>query len=216
MKLYLIRHGEIAGDPHEHYAPPVSGCLSVEGQAQARMLGEALGDIEFHRVIASPLGRAIETAQALRSASGRIDIREWAVEWQPSEFLKSAGNTVWEEMMDRMRLLRVEETWLTEAGEGHLEMAGRVVPGILSLLREEGISPAHGGFLVPQEAENRTLALVAHGGSLNVLCQYLLHVPLSPRPCVSFDLTGVAVFEFIRRVDVWYPVLKLSAPAAGH
>ncbi len=215
MKLYLIRHGEIAGDPHAHYTPPVSGCLSDGGQAQAKRLGEALLGIEFHRVIASPLGRAIETAQALRSASGRIDICDWAVEWQPSEFLKNAGNTVWEEMMERMRLLRVEETWLTEAGEGHLEMAGRVVPGILSLLKEEGILPAHGGFLVPQEAEGRTLALVAHGGSLNVLCQYLLQVPLSPRPCVSFEMTGVAVFEFIRRVDVWYPVLKILAPTEG-
>ena len=35
MELYLIRHGDMAGDPHQHYVPPVAECLSELGCRQA-------------------------------------------------------------------------------------------------------------------------------------------------------------------------------------
>ena len=39
MKLLLVRHGQMAGDPYLCPDRPVSGCLSPEGVAQARALG---------------------------------------------------------------------------------------------------------------------------------------------------------------------------------
>ena len=65
MELYLIRHAEIAGDPHQHYQPPVEGCLSDLGCRQAAALGAALRGVKFSAVYASPLGRAIQTAHAV-------------------------------------------------------------------------------------------------------------------------------------------------------
>ena len=45
MKLLLIRHGKMKGDPFCEPPSPVTGCLSDEGVAQAEALGRALAAI---------------------------------------------------------------------------------------------------------------------------------------------------------------------------
>jgi broad specificity phosphatase PhoE len=213
MILHLIRHGEMQGDPHRHYVPPVRKCLSPRGARQAAELARAFRGARVDRIVASPLGRALETAQALaRGRRVRIELAPWIVEWMPNPDLAKAESTKFERMMRRFGDLPVEQTWKTGAGESLLQMADRIIPGFQAMLRAEGIRAARGGWLVPPRARKRVLALVAHGGSLNVLFQYLLGRPLQPGPCVAFEQTGVASFRLAERAGVAYPELMIPPP----
>ena len=99
MKIYFVRHGRMAGDPHQFFEPPVDGCLSEEGVAQATALGQAMAGITFDAVYASPLGRAIQTAQALTRKPGvDILIREWLIEWRPAHILQGSNPANYEQL----------------------------------------------------------------------------------------------------------------------
>jgi broad specificity phosphatase PhoE len=214
MRVFFIRHGSMAGDPHRHEQPPVRGCLSPEGVAQAAALGRALAGIPFDKVYASPLGRAIQTAQALTRKPGvEIDVRDWLVEWRPAHILLGSHPANYEQLCADAAKLRPEQTWKTAAGEGALEMAARLVPGWIQLLHELGVDAGHGGYLLKDPADARDIALVAHGGSLGHLLSFVLGVPIRPNPPIAFALTGVATVRFVPQANVWYPVLEIPAPS---
>lgn len=216
MKFYFIRHGRMTGDPHRYYQPPVSGCLSPEGEVQATALGRSLSGITFDRIYASPLGRAVQTAQALQRIPGqKIEIKEWLVEWRPAHIMNGGDPANFEQMAKAAAVLRPEMTWKTPAGEGALEMAARLVPGWIELLASLGVEAGHGGYLKIDPQDERTIALVAHGGSLGHLLAYVIGVPIRPNPPISFLETGVAVVKFVRQGDVWYPQLEIAPPCCA-
>jgi phosphohistidine phosphatase SixA len=67
VRLFVVRHAEAAsGDPDE-LRP-----LTEAGRAVARALGERLADRGLDAVLASPLLRARETAEAIARPSGLI------------------------------------------------------------------------------------------------------------------------------------------------
>jgi broad specificity phosphatase PhoE len=214
MKWYFIRHGEMAGDPHAYYAPPVSGCLSARGEEQAEALKKAMDSIVFDYVFASPLGRAAQTAQALTCAPGTaIHIREWLVEWRPSSVWRTGVSTRYEDMALRAESACPEQSWQTDAGEGTYEMAARIVPGFIADLDRIGVRAGHGGYLLnAAEEDNRHVAFVAHGGSLGLLLAFVLGIPMQPFPPISFKETGTAVVQLVKRADVWYPALVIPPP----
>ena len=213
MQLYLIRHGQMAGDPHEFYRPPVSGCLSELGVRQADALAEALRDVRFDAIYASPLGRAIQTAQPLAAGGGvEIEVLEWLREWIPATVTGEADQTQYERIMADASAIPPEQAWKTPAGEGTFEMAHRIVPPFLRLLSEHGVHARHGGYVLDDPEDDRRIALVAHGGSLGLLLAFILGVPLRPYSPIGFAYTGVAIVGFVQRVNVWYPVLRIPAP----
>ena len=213
MEVYLIRHGDIAGDSHRHYTPPVEGCLSEKGIRQAAALGAALDGVKFDAIYASPLGRAIQTAQAIAGPRDLpIEILDWLIEWRPATVLGQCDEANFEKMMADAEKLRPEQSWKTMAGEGTLEMAQRVILGFTQLMSRLGVHAGHGGYLLDNPDDDRRIALVAHGGSLGSLLGFILNLPIRPYGCFSFEQTGIAVIKFVRRVDVWYPSLKIRAP----
>ena len=204
IQFYLIRHGEIAGDPHKNCTPPVSGCLSERGVRQAAAMAEALQAVKFDGIYASTLGRAIQTAQALAEPRELpIQVLDWLIEWRPATVLGNVADANYEQMALAAEELRLEQCWKTPAGEGTLEITHRVIVGFLQLAKDLGIHVGHGGYLLDAPDEHRTFAFVAHGGSLNVLLGFLLGLPIRPHGYFAFEQTGVAVVNFKRRVDVW-------------
>jgi len=218
MELYLIRHGEAAGDPHRFYpAPtpeaPLRGCLTELGDAQARDLAIKLRSTHFDALYSSPLGRALQTAQPICFGIGvPISVREWLREWRPATELGRCEEGQWEEIERAANALRPERAWHSGAGESTFEFAGRVIPPFIDLLSAHGAHAGHGGYLLDDADDVQRLAIVAHGGTLGRLAGYLLGIPLAPYVPLGFAHAGMAVFEFVRRVDVWYPQLKLPAP----
>lgn len=219
MELFLIRHGRMTGDPHREYgqAPAnLRGCLSQEGEREAAALAEALAGVRFDRVFASTLGRAIQTAEPIARQSGvGVEVLRWLVEWRPATVLGECDVAEYEALQAAARERRPEESWKTPAGEGTLEMAHRVITGFLETIRGLGVRAGHGGYLLDDPDDARRIAMVAHGGSLGMLAGFLLGVTLRPHGPVAFEHVGMAVFSFHRRVDVWYPNLRIAPPFAA-
>ncbi|HSR64630.1 MAG TPA: histidine phosphatase family protein [Xanthomonadaceae bacterium] len=63
MRILLARHGETAWNAEGRYQGQEDIPLSAVGEAQARALGERLRELRIDRAVASPLGRALRTAQ---------------------------------------------------------------------------------------------------------------------------------------------------------
>ncbi len=219
MELLLIRHGQIAGDPHKHFEPPVTGCLSAKGQQQAKRLAHGLGDLMITSIYASPLGRALQTAQAIAEPRELpIQVCPFLEEWRPAEVLierqmrnhapgQMHQGSIQPTIVDQQ--YRPEVAWKTPLGEGTYEMAARLIPPFLELLQENGVTPAHGGYLMENPDDAQRIAIVAHGGTLGMLLAFLLGVPLRPYSPINFVETGVARVRFQLHVDVWYPALLI-------
>ncbi len=63
MRILLARHGETAWNAEGRYQGQEDIPLSPVGETQARALGERLRDVRIDRAVASPLSRALRTAQ---------------------------------------------------------------------------------------------------------------------------------------------------------
>ena len=63
MRVLLARHGETPWNAEGRYQGQRDIPLSPVGEAQARALGERLRKVEVMRAVASPLSRAVRTAQ---------------------------------------------------------------------------------------------------------------------------------------------------------
>ncbi|TFH05100.1 MAG: histidine phosphatase family protein [Spirochaetales bacterium] len=211
MRLFLIRHGEMAGDPYVRPGRPVSGCLTPQvGVGQARRAAQALCNVPVEAVLASSYGRALQTAEIIFGDRGvPIEICDFLCEWLPSEEVRNMETPEFEERMEREANLRAEERWKTDLGEGKYEMYARVVPPLLTALATHGIRAMHGGYVPDPGAEDRCLAIVAHGGSLDIVLSYLINRTLTPWSGISFALTGVAELVFTGTGGVYYPQLTI-------
>lgn len=63
MKILLARHGETSWNAEGRYQGQEDIPLSEVGEAQARSLGERLRHVHIDRAVASPLKRALRTAE---------------------------------------------------------------------------------------------------------------------------------------------------------
>lgn len=63
MRILLARHGETPWNAEGRYQGQEDIPLSPVGEAQARALGDRLRDVRIDRAVASPLSRALRTAQ---------------------------------------------------------------------------------------------------------------------------------------------------------
>lgn len=149
MELLLIRHALPVKRVLEHgVADPE---LSEAGHAQAQHLAEYLAAERLDAIYASPLRRAVQTAEPV-AATQQLpisivdDVAEWdrnSNEYVPVEELKAANDPRWQAM------LRGEWTVHDETPE---EFRSRIVAAI------EDLIAAHGGDRI---------AIVCHGGVIN-------------------------------------------------
>ena len=117
-----------------------------------------------------------------------------------------------EEMVARDGERYVEQTWKTELGEGCYEMHGRIIPPLLADLAALGLHRRHGGWVADAGAEERSIGIVAHGGSLGVVLGFLLGAPPFPIAPVAFQLAGVATIGFAFRRGIGYAQLAVPPP----
>ena len=211
MRLFLIRHGQMAGDPFVCPERPVKGCLSEEGVRQARALNLALCGERIDTALSSPYGRALQTCEIVIAPRDiPVVVVPGLEEWIPNPDVQKMNSTEFEAMCARDRDRFAEETWKTEAGEGSFDMYARIVPALLGALAAQGWHHRMGGWVPEGGAETKTLALFAHGGSLNVMLSFLLGISPFPKGRFVFELTGLARVEFTPRRDIWHPALLIK------
>ncbi len=213
MKIFLVRHGKMAGDPFVTPSRPVSGCLSADvGIPQAKAAAAALKNERIDVAFSSSYGRALQTAEiVLGGRDTPIHIMDCLKEWIPNAELRGVSSTRFEDMCSRDRDRYIEETWKTELGEGTYDMYARIIPPLLAEMANVGIYSRMGGFVADKGAEDLRLAIFAHGGSLNVMLSHLLGLPPFPSGRFSFEETGVAVLNFTERRGIHYPSLHIPS-----
>jgi len=160
MELLFIRHA--LPQRVEGFAGPADPELSEAGQHQARYLAEYLGFERVHAVFASPLRRAVQTAEPVAKrqsievtlAEGIAEYDRDASEYIPIEQLKAEGLPGWQEVLtcDAQR----------SAGVDPHKFRDGVVEAI------EEIIAAHPGEKV---------AAVCHGGVINAYITHVLGIP---------------------------------------
>jgi len=162
MELLLIRHGlPVRRELTEGIADPE---LSTAGLAQAEHLADYLDSETIEAVYASPLRRALQTAQPIATRRSLpvtvIDaVAEWdrnASEYIPIEELKRANDPRYLELM--------QGTWTTQE-ETPDEFSARVVDSLDALIE------AHPG---------QRIAVSCHGGVINAYLTHVLGLPVGP------------------------------------
>lgn len=96
LKLYLVRHGESAWNQQHLYTGQQDVLLSELGQLQAARVADALADISFAEIYASPLQRAYATAEPTARARQQTitpdarlaEIHHGAWEGQPASAIR--------------------------------------------------------------------------------------------------------------------------------
>ena len=160
MELLFVRHAlplRVEG-----VEGPADPDLSEAGRNQARHLAEYLAHEKIHAVFASPLRRAMQTAQpvaarqgtAVTVADGIAEYDREASEYIPIEQLKEEGLPGWQDVL-------AGETHRSVGVDPH-EFRDGVVEAI------EAIVAAHPGEKV---------AAVCHGGVINAYLTHVLGIP---------------------------------------
>jgi len=186
--------------------------LSDDGILQAQALNLALKDTRIDCALSSPYGRALQTCEiAIAPRDIPVAIVPGLEEWTPNPDVQKMNNTEFEALCGRDRERHVEETWKTEVGEGCFDMYARIVPALLNALAAQGWHHRLGGWVPDENAADKTIALFAHGGSLNVMLSFLLGLQPFPAGRFAFELTGVAQLDFSPRRGIWHPALKIKA-----
>lgn len=150
--------------------------LTERGHMQARLMGDTLGAEHFDIVVASPLRRAIQTAEPLWSALGRTEtiepfleeIREPNWHGTPAELAAAAYRE------ERSRA--AEDRWTgLEGGEAPRDFVERIRRGADEFLERIGVRRCrHTLPLWELEQPDLRVAIVAHAGTNGVLLCHML------------------------------------------
>ena len=166
LTLVLTRHGLTdRSDPEQHLGQGIDIGLSGAGAAQAAALARRIADEHFDRIVASPLRRAMQTAEAV--ARGRPV--------EPDERLMEMDYGAWEgltyEQIDQVDAAR-RVRWLADpgslacpGGESGADVALRAREFLADLLAWAADRPAADPVVlaVAHSTLNRLLLCVAVG-----------------------------------------------------
>jgi len=156
--LYLLRHGETEFNVAGRLQGQQDSSLTARGRAQARAHGALLKDLIAEpvawRVVASPLGRTLDTA---RLACAELGLPDSAIETDPR--LKEVAYGHWEGLTHAEVETRYRDQWVAR----ERDIWGFVVPGGESYAM---LAARVQAFL--DEADGRTI-VVSHGGTGRML-----------------------------------------------
>jgi broad specificity phosphatase PhoE len=195
--FYLIRHGE-----HDWLKRGIAGRmggvpLNAAGRAQAAALTQRLKSTVFDSVFASPMERAVETAQPLAAALGlemkiAPEITELNFgEWNGRTFEELKADPRW------ARWNRERTTFRMPGGELMSEVQDRVVRFVTGLhdVNHEG-----------------TYALFSHGDAIRAALCYWLGMPMELLPRIDVDTASTSILS----LDAGGPrVVCVNHPASG-
>lgn len=172
MRIYITRHGETKWNQEHRMQGRKNSSLTSKGKEDAQKLQKRLASIDFHRIYASPLGRAVETAEIIKG-DRKVKI-EKVPDFMEMNFGEWEGRTV-EEIEDaygeRYRnFWDAPEKYEPMGGESFDEILNRVERG-LKVIAENTGKEEHG------EKEINVL-LVAHAVVIKSIYALVKELPI--------------------------------------
>ena len=158
MRILLARHGETAWNAEGRYQGQEDIPLSPVGEAQARALGERLRGVHIDRAVASPLARALRTAElALGDARlGLLTTDAGLKEIAHGEWEGLLASQIRERDADRLHAWRhAPHEVLMPQGESLQHVLDRAWPALAGATA--GLGPDDTLLVVAHDAVNRVL-----------------------------------------------------------
>ena len=219
--IVLVRHGESELIVQRRFQGRAESPLSATGRRQAALVARRLARPHDRpalpvpagpplAIVHSPLGRATETAQAIRAAAVAPDGFGRAIPIRPDPRFLEIGQGAWEGRLaseiaerDGERLAAWRRTptlaW-APGGERLSEVQARLAPGLRDLLDELAAAGQPGSIDSPQVSgygadatDQPWTVLVGHDGVFKVLLLTLFDLPLERFWMWSSDLCGISV-----------------------
>ena len=191
-KLYLVRHGQSAGNAEGRFGGHSATPLSALGKRQAQLVAKALAKEKIHAVYSSDLLRAVQTAEPLAkilnlkiNATGAFRERHVGV-LEGLTFDEAKENFT----VDYNALVSREVAHVITDGESYQQLLKRATGAL------EDILQSHAGEKV---------AIFAHTGTICFLTLYLLgaiHEHTTHTPWLVTSNCGINRFEFRGRDNV--------------
>jgi len=160
-RLYLIRHGATSLVGEDRFAGSLDVELSDEGREQAERLGERLAAEPIVGLYASPLKRAMATAEAIGRGHGLIPV--------PLDAMREIHHGHWEGMKRSEAEQRFPEeyarweadpfTFAPEGGEPGVAVMARALPAVREIVERQA---------------GRTIAIVSHKATIRLVVCALL------------------------------------------
>ncbi|MCU0521953.1 MAG: histidine phosphatase family protein [Anaerolineae bacterium] len=177
MRLYFVRHGESTANLlHEFSNSGVKHPLTSEGIEQAHAVARSLSGLPIQRIYASPVMRAVQTAQVLADRlRAPLEITEALREWNVGIYEGTTDPVGWEwhtRVQDDWFIRRNYDSRMPE-GESFNEIRERFVPFVESLVQDDNdpdrcvVLVGHGGLytaMLPAILENVTFAFAREHG----------------------------------------------------
>ncbi|MCJ7856746.1 histidine phosphatase family protein [Lachnospiraceae bacterium NSJ-143] len=182
IRLYLVRHGETEWNTVKRFQGWTDIELSDKGIEQARRLGERFKGIAVDELYASPLKRAVKTAEPIASAKG--------LEIKTSEYFKEINFGIWEgRTRDELSAL-----YGKEFDEFLLHPQEHTFPGDGSFdAVTERIKK--GLDMVLDGKDNTNIVIVSHGGIIRLMIKYLLGIKEDLYNSTWIDNTSISLLE---------------------
>jgi broad specificity phosphatase PhoE len=186
MKLLLIRHAESQGNFEHRLQGRREFPLTEVGKAQADALASRLAELPVSAVYSSPIGRAMETAEAIAAKAGLEVILERRV--QEYDFGEAVSGCTWDEIRrgspEAAEAMRNNDSEFPRypGEEGRAAFQKRVRTALSELTER------HTG--------DHVVAVVTHAGPITVMLLDALAKPYSrPIPFV-LDNASLTTIEF--------------------
>lgn len=181
LRLYFMRHGETVWNTERRYQGMTDIELSEEGLRQAECAAKRFKNIKIDKIYASPLKRAMKTAEKIAVEKGLEIISE--DDFREIHFGEWEGKTV-PELTEKYgesytNFIREPHKY-GFPGEGSVEnVINRIKPGIDRLIAEE-----KGNVLI-----------VSHGGIIRLMIMYIMGLDSSWFTKMWINNTGVSIVE---------------------
>ena len=181
LRLYFMRHGETVWNTERRYQGMTDIELSEEGLRQAECAAKRFKNIKIDKIYASPLKRAMKTAEKIAAEKGLEIISE--DDFREIHFGEWEGKTV-PELTEKYgesytNFIREPHKY-GFPGEGSVEnVINRIKPGIDRLIAED-----KGNVLI-----------VSHGGIIRLMIMYIMGLDSSWFTKMWINNTGVSIIE---------------------
>jgi probable phosphoglycerate mutase len=180
-KVYIIRHAEAEGNLYRRIHGHYDSLITDKGRRQIEALQQRFDTEPVDAVYSSDLNRAIQTAAAIYKPKNLPLII--------SRLLREIAMGSWEDLCwgevekkypEQLYYYNTSpDKWEIEGGESFYDLRKRIVSAI---------------FEIAKINEEKTVAVVTHGGAIRALLSYILNVPPSEISRVRYcDNTAVTL-----------------------
>jgi broad specificity phosphatase PhoE len=182
-KLVLVRHGQMDYNVTHRLPSQLPGIpLNAEGQREAQATAAALRDLPLTAIVASPLERTMETAEALNAGRG-LQIRQDR-DLLDTNYGPYSGKN-WEEL-DRQggqwARYMTDPNFAPKGAESFATVQRRAVRSAERWRHADGVG--------------EWVALVTHADLVKMIVAHYLGVPLTSVPLINMDNASASLLAF--------------------